>query len=208
MSIFGSVFGDSKDGSKVSRDAEARQSEIAGNIFQQAFPVMQLLSARSRNFLNGGADITKDPLYQMQYGTMKDNTEGQYGVAKDQLLASVPGGGALTSALAGLENNRAASLSSGATGIASDMFNQEMARAFALGTGQAPVAMGGYSNVANSAGMRSAQSSQAMQGTGYALGRYMGSNTGSKGGAGAGASSGAKGGSAAGEGASTSAAFA
>lgn len=113
-----------------------------------------------------GFDVTTSPLY----GAMKSAVEKQFSRARQNVLASTPRGGGLTSALANLEGARAGTLATG-TG---DLFEREMARAFALGTGQTPVALSGLGSAAGSlasiGAAQQAQQAQALQGIGVGVG--------------------------------------
>jgi hypothetical protein len=169
MSLFGKVFGDSKD-DKQGQNATARQTEIAQWIFENAKPVAESLSGRYKNFLDGNLDVTGTP----QYAAMKSAADSQFGRARDNIIATSAPGGALTSALANLETNRALGLVQGAGTLAEN----EMSRAFGIGTNQVPVALQGYGNAAQTSAYRNAaasqQNSQAMQGIGYGAGRMFG----------------------------------
>jgi len=114
-------------------------------------------------------DVTGTP----QYAALKDQTEQQYGQAKNNLLETVQPGGSLTNALSGLERARASSLVQGA----GDISNQELSRAFAFGTGQAPVGLGGMGNAAQVAAYSSAMAGQQQAASnrmlGNAIGNYM-----------------------------------
>lgn len=174
MSLFGRIFGDTKDGpDKVTRDAMSRQSDISGWIFGNSKPIAESLSGRYQNFLNGNLDVTGTP----QFAAMKSAADAQFGRARDNIIANAAPGGALTSALADLETNRALGLTQGAGTIAEN----EMARAFGLGTNQTPVALQGYGSIANTGAYTSAaraqQQGQAMQGLGYGIGRSFGSGS-------------------------------
>lgn len=131
---------------------------------------------------NSGFDVTSSP----QYASLKDAIDRQFSMARSNILATTPSGGALTRSLSNLEGTRAGSMAAGYGGLA----DQEMSRAFALGTGQTPVALGGIGSAAGIQGQlaaaQAAQQGQAMQGLGYGIGNAMGrkgstSNAGSKG---------------------------
>ena len=114
-------------------------------------------------------DVSRFP----QYAALKNATEAQYGRARDATIGTTPSGGALSSALANLEGQRANTLVQG-TG---DIANQEMARAFALATGTTPVALSGLGSAAGSlSNLGAAQAQQqasALQGIGAGVGSQI-----------------------------------
>lgn len=118
-----------------------------------------------------------------QFASLKDAIDRQFNIAKNNVIATTSPGGAMTAALGNLEGTRAATKVSGIASLA----DQEMARAFALGTGTTPTALGGLGSAASALGnigmAQAAQQAQAMSGLGYGIGSSMGRK---------GASSGAK----------------
>lgn len=195
-SLFGSIFGTGKDQSKSANRAQDAQAQVARMMYDVSRPVVAGLGTTFENFLSAEGDMRKDPIFQNQYGAMRNDIEDQYGVAKQNIIANTPGGGGLAANLAGLENQRARSLGLGAAGLANDLYNQQMSRAFAFGTGTAPVALGGFGNLASTAGgLQAAQAQQAgstAQGLGYAAGQYLGRGSNSKSGSQSTSSSGSK----------------
>ena len=156
-------------GKKKTNFADA-QGQLAVDLFNQTDPLRQLLLGQSQNFLSGGADVTQTPMYQdlqLQTGT-------NFNQAKDNMIARFAPGGGLVDALAGLEGDRAATLSSGAAGI----HESELNRALALGTGATGLALGSLGQ----AGQIQAQKAQAKAdekggvagGLGAAAGGYLG----------------------------------
>lgn len=115
-------------------------------------------------------DVTQLP----QYGAMKQAAEAQYGRARDNLISSSPGGGALTSALSRLENERASAM----TGIVGNLADQETSRAFSLATGTVPQVIGGLGQAgaiqAQIGANNASQNAAAKQGLGLAAGGYLG----------------------------------
>jgi hypothetical protein len=181
MSLFGSIFGDAKDGpTGVQKRSIEQQSKAAQYMFNASQPVIDSLSSRYAQFLQGNGDLTQSPVYNAQYDSLKNNAESDYGRARQNIMSSVQPGGALTSALASLDRQKAGQMVSGKSQLMSDLYNQEMSRAFAFGTGQAPVALGALGQSAQIASSMAAaqgqQQSQSAQGLGYAAGQYLGRN--------------------------------
>ncbi len=167
MSLMGGVFGDSKDADTTA--APNALAEISRRLFEQTDPIRASLIGRSKSFLDGNQDVTQTP----QYGALKTAAENQFNTAKDNIISSTPGGGGLISALANLQAQKAAALTAGTGSLA----DNEMSRSFALGTGTAPVALGGLGSAASSLGQigaaQAAQSGQALQGLGMGAGMTL-----------------------------------
>lgn len=108
-------------------------SNLAVDLIRQTEPLRDSLIDRSQDFLSGGFDPTKTPAF----GARKLAAETQGQNARDAILANLPAGGALMDKLADVEIAKAGSL----TGAASDIFDNEMNRAFSLATG-APLQTG------------------------------------------------------------------
>ena len=122
-------------------------------LFKETDPLRKSLISRSESFLQNG-DVTQNPAY----AALKQGAEQQFGRAKQNILASTPTGGALTSALAGNEYQKAANLTQGMGGL----YNQEMSRAMNLAAGTPlTAAFGGMSSAAQLQGqLAQAQASQ------------------------------------------------
>lgn len=109
------------------------------------------------------------------YLAYKDTTERNFDDARDRVVATVPRGGALVSALTNLEGDRASTLTQGA----GQVYENELARALSLSTGLAPVALNTLGQAGNSqallAGAQAQQSSAKAQSLGSAAGSYLGS---------------------------------
>jgi len=117
-----------------------------------------------------GFDITASP----QYAALMDATNRRFAQAKDNTLATVAPGGALTDALTNLESQRAATMAQGA----GQAYGDEMSRAMTLATGQTGTAMSGLGMAAQAqalnANAQAEQSAQKSNSLGQAAGAYMG----------------------------------
>lgn len=137
-------------------DAMAKmQAQIAQQLFDQTNPLRQELIGRSTQFMNGGLDVTASPMFT----ALKQQTESQYGNARNNVIADTPAGGQLTQALTELNSSRANALGQGAGAVA----ETELARAMMLGTGATGQAMSGLgqsaaiqANLAQNRAMREA----------------------------------------------------
>lgn len=94
---------------------------------QQTAPLRQNLADRSNAFLTGGLDVTQSPMY----AALKGATEQQYTLAKNNIIGRTPVGGALTSALADADLQKANLMTQGIGSLAQD----ELGRASSLATG-------------------------------------------------------------------------
>src|SRR3990167_7833828 len=91
---FGGLFGGGGDYGNPSADLLARLSQ---DYYNQTQPLRTSMIDRSQSFLSGGLDVTQSPMY----GALKSGIEGQFGTARNNILSSLPQGGALLEALAG-----------------------------------------------------------------------------------------------------------
>lgn len=107
--------------------ASKTQARLAEQLFQQTQPIRTALFDRSNDFLSGDMDVMGTPT-GMAYKSAADRS---FNRAKDNIIGRVAPGGGLVSALAGLEGDRAASMTAGAGQI----YDSELSRALALGTG-------------------------------------------------------------------------
>ena len=157
-------------GENLSSPSSDLLAQISGDYYKQTQPLRTSLINRSQSFLSGGLDVTQSPMY----GALKSGIEGQYGIAKNNILSSLPQGGALIEALVNLEGQKAGSLAQGIGGLAGD----ELSRAYSMGTGAAGQAMqglGGAGNIQAQLAMAKAQQQAgAMQGLGMGLGSILG----------------------------------
>src|SRR5690606_1501115 len=155
-------------GSNAAADAQAM---IAQQLFEETSPVRTSLIDASTDFLEGGGPGLSSPIF----GALRSNIEDQFGVARDQIIADTPQGGALIAALAELDANRANALTQ-ARGQATE---SELARAMTLATGSTGQAVSGLGQ----AGAIQAQIAQAnadrqaglFGALGTGLGAYLGS---------------------------------
>ena len=142
------------------------QTRISQQLFDESSPIRQQLNTQALGFLSGDRDVTGTAAF----ASLKDMIESQFGRARDRVIGSTPTGGALISALTNLEGDRASSLVQGTAALT----EQELMRAFGLGTGLVPTAVGGLGQAGSAQAFAAAQAQQAGAGkkgsTGSALG--------------------------------------
>jgi hypothetical protein len=99
-------------------------AEVAANIAQQIFeettPMRQNIVGRGEQFLEGDFDPTASPIYN----PMRKGVEGQYNVARENVISSLPQGGGLQQGLADVETGRADALSAVTGQIAQNEYNK------------------------------------------------------------------------------------
>ena len=166
-------MGDVKGGGgaeKSARNLIRAQSSWAHELFGDTRGIRSGLFDRSEDFLGGGMDVRETPAYE----ALKLSADSGFNQAKDNLIARFAPGGGLIDAVTDLEAQRANTLTQGAGQI----YDQEIARAIALGTGVTGQSLGALGN-ATQAQMGIAQS-QAQQNAagkgalGSAAGMYLG----------------------------------
>lgn len=130
----------------------------------------------------GFGDVMGTPTY----AAFRDSTNRTFGAARDNTMSRLPAGGALLESLAGLEGQKASTLTQGAGQI----YESELARAMGLATGMVPQAMGGLGQAAlaqaQAAAMEAQQGAAKAGGLGSAAGTALGFMMGGPAGAAAG----------------------
>lgn len=157
-------------GKKAKSPAADMQAQLAQMLFQQTDPVRRQLIDRSGEFLDGGMDVRQSPTYD----ALKLSADSNFNQAKDNVIARLAPGGGLVDALADLEFQRANTLTQGGANI----YENELSRAMALGTGLTGTSMGALGQAGNvQAGLAAANAQQSAgkseglgQGVGYILG--------------------------------------
>lgn len=116
--------------------------------------------------------VTASPTFQ----AFRDTANRQFASARDAAISRLPGGGALTEALVGLEGQRAATLTQGAGSI----FEDELSRAMALGTGLTGTSMNSLGQAGAIQAQMAANRAQLISSKSESLGRGAGAFLGSK----------------------------
>jgi len=110
-------------------------AEMALDLYKRTDPARQSIIDRGTNFLEGGLDVTQSPMW----GSGKNAAETQYQLARDATMANLPGGGALQSALATGETDKARTL----TDLASRIGMDEYSKIYGLASGAPQQSMSG-----------------------------------------------------------------
>lgn len=129
---------------------EAATAEIAKQTYQETTPIREDLLAQMGNFLSGGFDPTKSPLYGPMYANARAGMEGQYGVAKQNILANTPRGGGQTDDLAGLESDRASNIGGLQNTLYGNIFNDILSKTYGVAFNAPQQSMAGFGQAANS----------------------------------------------------------
>ncbi len=138
--------------------------QISAQYFNQTDPVRKQLIDRSNKFLTGNLDVTQSPVF----GQLKLASDQQFSRARDNVLASMPSGGALSEALVGLEGEKASNM----TNAIGSLANEELNRAFGFVNPQASMSgLGMAGQLQNQTAMdQSQQKGAAKQGVGQGVG--------------------------------------
>ena len=99
-------------------------------------------------------DVSEMPQYKYQYQMMRPNIEAQYDVARENLMGSVPRGGALTQGLADIETGRAEQLGSVPAMISNQLIDQLQKEAYGAAFQAPSAAMQGLGTVSGTYGSR------------------------------------------------------
>ena len=163
-------MGKPDEANQAAGQAAQAQTELAQRLVGQTDPLRRELIGDANEFLRGDRDVSGLP----EFAAFKESAEGQYGRARDRIIATTPEGGALTAALAGLEGDRASNQTQFTGALAGDEVN----RALQLGTFGAATGSRGLSSAgfiqAQRAAAESAQNAGKSQGLGQAVGGFLG----------------------------------
>lgn len=176
----GGMFGPAKGLDTAAQDAFIRQlTEQSNTLFSQAQPLRQDFFGLFSDVMSGNFNPMDNAATAGPFSSMKGNIEGQYGLAKDAILANTARGGAQTGALADLEMSRAEQASSLPSMIAQQLVNQAYGSIFPTsGDSSASSAMSGFNSVAGQKMqqqlMQQQQQSSNMQGIGSLLAMVAG----------------------------------
>lgn len=100
--------------------AQAAQTRMAQQLFNQSAPARAMLFQQGQDFLSGDYDVTANPMY----GMGKTAIEDQFANAQDYAIQNLPEGGGLSQTLAGVAGQRARSFGDLTSGIAQQQMNQ------------------------------------------------------------------------------------
>jgi len=116
------------------------------------------------------------------YSNMRSGLEGQYNVAKENILANTPRGGGQIDALAGLESDRAGNIGSMENTLYGNIFNDILSKTYGVAFGAPQQSMQGFGQAAGSYANRYGAANAAYTGqqkNWFDLGTNMGGSLGS-----------------------------
>jgi hypothetical protein len=148
------------------------QAQIAQQLVTQTDPLRKMLIDRSTDFLGGNLDVANTPMFS----ALKQQTESQYGNARNNIIADTPVGGPLIRALTDLNARRADTLGQGAGAVA----ESELGRAMGLATGSTAQGMSGLGQAAQTQAALAQNSAMREAGLFSALGTGVGAWLGGK----------------------------
>lgn len=151
--------GGSGDPAASPNQYETTLANIAQNTYSQTDPLRQALLGQMGNFMSGGYDPQKSPLY----AAARSGPEAQYKVAKDNVLGSTPRGGGQLGALANLESARASDVGGIPGDISAKLIEDMMSKSYGVAFGAPQQSMSGLSSVAGTFGNRQSMAQAAAQ---------------------------------------------
>ncbi len=140
---------------------EDQLAQMAMALFNQTAPMRGNLVNELTSVSEGTYDPQKSPLFSPRFAEAKQGVEDQYGIAKQNIMANTPRGGALTSSLNNLEMNRAGSAARIPQEISSGIMNELMSKAYGTAFNTPAQSMQGLSGAAQSLSGRQSMAMQA-----------------------------------------------
>lgn len=159
-------MGGKNDAGEAAGAAAQAQARLAEQLVGESSPLRRGLIADANAFVSGGRDVSSLP----EFAAAKSIGEAQFQRARDATIANTPEGGALTSALTGLEGDRAR----GFTELSGALAGDEVNRAIQMATFGAAQGSSGLGAAANAQAMRAQAEAQSNTGKGQALGTIAG----------------------------------
>ena len=175
---------------------EAAMGRIAQQLFTETTPLRESFLSQLGDFAGGSYDPTKTPMFANLYGAARPGIEGQYNVAREQVLAGTPRGGGQVSALSDLARSRAYDVGSLSSLISSNLINDMTNKAYGVAFQAPQTSIAGLGGAASSSNTRTGIAAQAAAqqqaglyqglgalgtGVGYALGGPLGAGIGKAG---------------------------
>lgn len=155
---------------------EWQSYKMAKNLWETSTPMRSTILGQLQGVLGGELPEPLIPQYQMG----RQGLEGQYGVARDNILSSLPSGGGMTQALTDLETNRANAVGGLKAGMLNDLYNTAQGVAFNMpslafqGMGQAGQTYAQKQGAQMAANSNAKSGKSGMMGMlGQGLGRYL-----------------------------------
>lgn len=155
-------------------EAETLLMKITQQMFEQSQPLRKGMLGQFEDVIAGRFDPTTSPMYAHAFSQGKQGIEGQYDLAKENILSNLPRGGAQVQGLIDTELGRAEQASSlpamMSQGIINDMMNKAYGSVFS-----GPAQTGGLTDLANLGLQKEMMAAQQQQGKASGLGGLIGS---------------------------------
>jgi hypothetical protein len=153
-------------------------ADISRSLWDTTQGSRSALLQKYQDYLGGTYDPKTDPTYAPQYSAYKSGLEGQYGVAKSNLMSSMPQGGQLYNSLANLESNRAGDVGAIEGNLTSQIAQQLMQGATSAAFQTPSVSLSGLGQAnagySNRMSQQMASQGQGKAGLGSGLGSMLG----------------------------------
>jgi len=163
-------MGKDDSANQAAGQAAQAQTDLAKQLIGETSPLRQNLISDAHGFLSGDRDVTGLP----EFAAAKGANEAQFGRARENIIGNTPTGGALTSALAELEGDRAANQ----VAFTGDIAGNEITRALQLATFGTATGSQGLSSAGFTQSQRAMaegqQNAGKSQGLGQAVGGFLG----------------------------------
>jgi hypothetical protein len=147
---------------------DVAMADIAKEVYETTDPMRQATVRQYEQMLTDGLDVTQLPQFagtntmlSAAYRGARPGLEDQYSVARQNVLESMPRGGAMGGALAGVEQSRArdvanlgAQMEQQRQAAIQGIINDMMQKAYGFATGAPQIAISGYGPAASNVAQR------------------------------------------------------
>lgn len=130
---------------------------IASELYKETTPMRKDLLGEMGKVAGGDYDPTQSPFYAPLFAQGKQGVEDQYGVAKENILANMPRGGAQVKGLIDLEQGRAEQASSLPAMISQDIMTDMLNKSYGTAFAAPQQSMSGLGTVASTFGQKQSQ---------------------------------------------------
>lgn len=136
------------------KEYEKALADLARQYFIETAPVRREYLGQGMDVLTGKTEPLDLPAFRELDALNKQTTEKQYGVAKQNILDTLPRGGGLQKALADLETERAQGLSTNRMQLTANLITQILAQLYGGAFGAPGEALAGLGSAAGSYAQR------------------------------------------------------
>ena len=154
LSLPGFTLGDKIDTNQFEDALFGTSQDILGG----AAPIRSNLEKLLTDVSTGDFDATQNPIFRNLFSTAKRGIEDQFGVAREEILSSLPVGGVLQGSLADLSGAKAVQLGAVPGQISSDLFQNLLGEAFGFSRDAVTQALTGFGTAGATFGTRQGQS--------------------------------------------------